>query len=161
MLTVTSISGNVFHDKGYAPPEEGDYERLRVPRSDLGKKRMRRRTDRGTDVALALEAGQSLRHGDVLSGGGRTIVVEQLPEKVISVRLKTSEASHMVLVGHVIGNRHRPFSARGDVVSFPIQARTELEVFGRLFSEIAGHVELSTEEVVFTPHAGADVHGHG
>ena len=41
------------------------------------------------------------------------IVVEQLPEKVITVKLKTKNMIDvMVLLGHIIGNRHRPISIK-------------------------------------------------
>lgn len=158
MLTITSVSGNIFHDKEYGALK--GYERLLVSRPELEKSRMRRRTDRGTDVGLALAPGTGLRHGDVLSGDGKTIVIEQMPEKVVSVRLKNNKIVPAVLVGHIVGNRHRPISVSGGVVSFPVQADSELGLFEGLFSGIIGEVELSIGEAVFTPHAGADVHGH-
>ena len=158
MLTITSISGNVFTDREYGSLE--GYERLLVSRPELEKSRMRKKTDRGTDVGLALESGKRLLNGDVLSCDGKTIVIEQIPEKVISVKLKNSRNEPLVLVGHVIGNRHRPISIKNDTVSFPVQADSELGVFERLFSEVINDVELSIEEVVFTPHRGADVHDH-
>lgn len=158
MLTITSVSGNVFHDREYGSLE--GHEILRVSRPELEKSRMRRRTDGGTDVGLALAPGAGLRHGDVLSGGGKTIVVEQLPEKVLTVKLKNSAVEPAVLVGHVIGNRHRPISVKDGAVSFPVQADSELGVFERLFAGMADGVELSIEEAVFTPHKGADVHDH-
>jgi len=163
VLTVTSVCGNMFHDKEYESPGGGAFERLRVSRLELEKSRIRRSTDGGTDVGIALVPGRRLRHGDVLSGGGKTIVVEQLPEKVISVRLKDGETPRvepLVLIGHVIGNRHRPVSVKDGVISFPIQSESELEVFEKMFAGVLGCIELSVEETVFDPHAGADVHEH-
>ena len=164
MLTVTSISGNIFHDKAYESLKDGNFERLKVSRSDLEKSRIRRQTDKGTDVGLSLVSGNILHHGDVLSNDEKIIVVEQLPEKVISVRLKnnkTSQVDLLVLIGHIIGNRHRPISIKNDVISFPIQADSELEVFQKLFAEVIDDIELSIEETIFNPHTGADVHDHG
>lgn len=164
MLTITSISGNIFHDRGYESLKTGNFERLKISRSELEKSRIRRLTDKGTDVGLALSSGEILHHGDVLSNNEKTIVIEQLPEKVISIRLrneKTSRVDLLVLIGHIIGNRHRPISIKNDIVSFPIQADSELEVFEKLFYDIINDVELSIEEMIFNPHTGARVHDHG
>ena len=136
MLAVTSISGNIFHDKMYGSLETGTFERLKVSRYDLEKSRIRRQTDKGTDVGLDLASGEILHHGDILSNDDKIIVIEQLPEKVISVRLKNKNMSRvdlLVLIGHIIGNRHRPISIKNDVISFPIQADSELEVFQNYF----------------------------
>ena len=160
MLLFTSVLGNIFHDKQYGSLAKSDYERLRIPRQDLEKTRIRKKTDRGTDVGLALERGKTLCHGDVLSGYGRTIVVEQTPEKVILARLNGCSTYHLVLLGHIIGNRHRPISMHDGVVAFPAQSHSELEIFERLFSGIDG-IELSAADTVFTTHSGANVHGHG
>ena len=159
MLTVTSISGNIFHDKRYEALGE-DCERLCMSRSDLEKTRIRKRTDKGTDVGLALEAGHTLNHGDVLSDENKTIIVEQLPESVIAVRLKSDRVDRLVLLGHIIGNRHRPISIKDNMVYFPIQTSSEIEIFEKLFSDMIDDIELSTEEMIFTPHAGADVRDH-
>ena len=122
---------------------------------------MRRKADRGTDVGLNLEPGLKLRHGDVIKNGDMKIVVEQLPEKIITVKLKNKKmADVMVLLGHIIGNRHRPISIQGDEISFPIQADSEKEVFTKLFHSIINHIDITVEEQIFSPQLGADVHEH-
>ena len=164
MLTVTSIAGNIFHDKGFESLKSEDLERLKVSRSEIEKSRLRRQTDRGTDVGLDLVSGKILHHGDVITNNEKFILVEQLPEKVISVRLKNKTLAPIdlfVLIGHIIGNRHRPISIKNDVISFPIQADSELEVFQKLFADIIDDIELSIEAMIFIPHTGADVHEHG
>jgi len=164
MLTVTSIAGNIFHDKGFESLKNEDFERLKVSRSEIEKRRLRRQTDKGTDVGLDLVAGKILHHGDVITNNEKFILVEQLPEKVISVRLKNKTAALVdlfLLIGHIIGNMHRPISIKNDIVSFPIQADSELEVFQKLFADIIDDIELSIEEMIFFPHTGADVRDHG
>ena len=165
MLRITSVAGNIFDGSGgFGALGEGDFERLVVSRAEMGRSRLRRQTTGGTDVGLLLEGGAALRNGDVLSGGPKPIVVEQLPEKVVTVRPRdgANAPESLALVGHAIGNRHRPISLEGGAVSFPIQADAELEVFEGLFARIvAGGVDLSAEERVFSPHGGADVHDHG
>ena len=161
MLEVNSPLGNIFLDEEFDDLKSGNFEKLKISRMELEKRILRRKTDRGTDVGLNLEPGVKLRHGDVIKNGDMRIVVEQLPEKIITVRLKDKKMTDvMVLLGHIIGNRHRPISIKSDEISFPIQADSEKEVFTRLFQEIINHIEMTVEERIFSPHSGADVHEH-
>ena len=161
MLEVNSPVGNIFLDEGYDELKNGNCEKLKISRMELERRILRRKTDRGTDVGLNLEPGVKLRHGDVIKNGDMKIVVEQLPEKIITVRLKNKKMTDvMVLLGHIIGNRHRPISIKNNEISFPIQADSEKEVFTKLFQEIINHIEMTVEERIFSPHSGADVHEH-
>ena len=161
MLEVNAPTGNIFLDEGFNDLKSGNFERLKLSRMELEKRILRRNADRGTDVGLRLDTGVKLRHGDVIKNRDTKIIVEQLPEKVISVRLKTeSRTNVMVLLGHIIGNRHRPISIQGDEISFPIQADSEKEVFTKLFQSIISHIEMTVKEQIFFSHSGADVHEH-
>jgi urease accessory protein len=161
VLEVNSPVGNIFLDEGFDDINSGNFEKLKISRMELEKRILRRKTDRGTDVGLNLKSGIKLRHGDVIKNGDTKIVVEQLPEKIITVRLKNKKMTDvMVLLGHIIGNRHRPISLKGDEISFPIQADSEKEVFTKLFQSIINHIEMTVEEKIFSPHKGADVHEH-
>jgi urease accessory protein len=161
VLEVDSPVGNIFHDKEFDDWKNENFEKLKISRMELEKRILRRKTDRGTDVGLNLDSGVKLHHGDVIKNGDTKIVVEQLPEKVIIVKLKNKNmADVMVLLGHIIGNRHRPISIQGDEISFPIQADSEKDVFTKLFQSIINHIDMTIEEQIFTPQSGADVHGH-
>ena len=161
MLEVNSPIGNIFLDEGFDYLKSGDFEKLKISRMELEKRILRRKTDRGTDVGLNLEPGIKLRHGDVIKNGDTRIVVEQLPEKIIIVKLKNKKMTDvMVLLGHIIGNRHRPIAIKNDEISFPIQADSEMDVFTKLFQGIINHIEMTIEERIFFPHSGADVHEH-
>jgi len=161
MLEITSPIGNIFLNKEFGDLKNKNFEKLKISRLELEKRILRRKTDHGTDVGLNLEPGVKLRNGDVIKNGDAIIVVEQLPEKVISVKLKTKNIIDvMVLLGHIIGNRHRPISIQKEEILFPIQADSELEVFTKLFQNIINHVEMSIEEQIFSPNSGADVHEH-
>jgi urease accessory protein len=120
---------------------------------------MRRRTDRGTDIGIVLERGSHLHHGDVLDVKGKLVVVEQLPEKVITIMLDNANTRQAVdkaaMVGHVIGNRHRPVSVGGGRISFPIQDESELAVFERL---LPTGVRLKVTTEIFVP--SGDSHHH-
>ena len=95
----------------------------------------------------------------------RFIVVEQLPEKVISISIKKNHSHDMVellvLIGHIIGNRHRAISIENGVISFPIQADSEVDLFKKLFHHIVDSIDLSVQEKIFRPHDEMDVHEHG
>ncbi len=161
MLEVNSPVGNIFLDEGFDDLKNGNFEKLKISRMELEKRILRRKTDHGTDVGLNLEPGVKLRHGDIIKNGDTKIVVEQLPEKIITVRLKNKKMTEvMVLLGHIIGNRHRPISIQGDEISFPIQADSEKEVFTKLFQSIINHIDMTIEERIFSPQSGADVHEH-
>ena len=161
MLEINSPIGNIFRDEGFDELKSGKFEKLKISRMELEKRILRRKTDRGTDIGLNLDPGVKLRHGDIIKNGDTKIVVEQLPEKIITVRLKNKKMTEvMVLLGHIIGNRHRPISIQGDEISFPIQADSEKEVFTKLFQSIINHIDMTVEEQIFSPQSGADVHEH-
>ena len=160
MLVVTSIAGGGGGGRGAA----ADLDRIRMSRAELEKSRIRKATEGGADVAVSLPHGTVMRDGDVLDAGGdRRIVVEQVPEKVATARPREGGGGAAAfLVGHIVGNRHRPISVSpdGTAISFPIQADSEIGLFERLFERVGGGVDLRVSEAVFRPHGGADVHGH-
>ena len=163
MLSVTSVAGNIA-DRHLAAryrraAAAGKCERLLVSRIDMERHRLRRRTDRGTDIGLVLEPGNRLHHGDLLAATEKFILVEQLPEKVLSISIKKDSIEKMVslaaLIGHVIGNRHRPIAVDHDAISFPVQAELEVDVFRKLLPE---GVKLKVTEQVFFPAGEVHVH---
>ena len=88
------------------------------------------------------------------------IIVNQIPEQVITVKIKENNQNIAILLGHIIGNRHRPIQIKDETIVFPIQENSELEIFQRLFKEIIGQIELKIEKTIFLPHTSADVHEH-
>ena len=160
MLSSVSIVGNIFTENGSHILKEKTFEKLQISRNDLEKNRLRRTTDKGTDVSIVLERGSKLQHGDILNHSESFIVIYQTPEKVITIKTKEDSFELMVLLGHIIGNRHRPISLEGRTVTFPIQAESELEVFQRLFTPIIGKIEMSIEEKIYMPDQRMNVHEH-
>ena len=161
MIEVNSPIGNIFLDEEFDELKSGNSEKLKISRMELEKRILRRKTDRGTDIGLNLDTGVKLHNGDIIKNGDTKIVVEQLPEKIITVKLKNEKMTDvMVLLGHIIGNRHRPVSIKRDEISFPIQADSEKEVFTKLFQSIINHIEMTVEERIFSPNSGADTHEH-
>ena len=157
MININSILGNIFKETS---SESTNFEKLVISRIDLEKRILRKKTDLGTDIGINLDSGIKLQHGDIIGNNETKIIVEQIPEKVISVKLKENNENIAILLGHIIGNRHRPIAMKDKVILFPIQDDSELEIFQRLFKEIIDHIELKIEEEIFLPHTSADVHEH-
>jgi len=161
VLKITGVCGNIFHDEKFESVDKSSLEHLKISREELEKNRLRRETDQGTDIGIILEPGMRLYNGDVLEDNGKMILVEQIPEKVLTVSFSEAQnADLQILVGHIIGNRHRPIAIHDGIVSFPIQSDSELEVFKKLFADVIDKIQLKIEEKIFSPHTGADVHEH-
>jgi urease accessory protein len=127
-------------------------ERIVITRLESERTRMRKSTDRGTDVALTLPQRTRLRHGDVIElSGSRMIIIEIEPEKVAAVRIG-NDARLATLIGHAIGNLHRPVKVGEDRVYFPIQSEDEVLMIRRQLAPL-GNVEVTTDIIVFEPEA--------
>ena len=157
MININSILGNIFKESNL---EKNNFEKLKISRIDLEKRILRKKTDLGTDIGINLDSGIKLQNGDIIGNDEIKIIVEQIPEKVISVKLKENNENIAILLGHIIGNRHRPIAIKDKIILFPIQEDSELEIFQRLFKEIIDHIELKIVEEIFLPHTSADVHEH-
>ena len=165
MLIVNTILGNMYKDDQLAKKiedskKQGKFRRLLLSRIEMEKTRLRKKTDDGFDIGFVLEPGTKLQHGDIISESDETILIEQLPEKTLVVKFKENRKDLFLLVGHIIGNRHRPISIRNETISFPIHDDSEMELFERLFHEVIHKINLSIDEQCFIPHTSMDVHEH-
>ena len=165
MLIVNTVLGNIYKDDQLAKKiedskEQGKFRRLLLSRIEMEKSRLRKKTDDGFDIGFILEPGTKLQHGDVISESDETILIEQLSEKTLTVKFKQNDKNLFLLVGHIIGNRHRPISIRNETISFPIHDNSEMELFERLFHEVIHEIDLSIDEQRFIPHTSMDVHEH-
>ena len=165
MLIVNTILGNIYKDDQLAKKiedskKQGKFRRLLLSRIEMEKTRLRKKTDDGFDIGFVLEPGTKLQHGDIISESDETILIEQLPEKILVVKFKENRKDLFLLVGHIIGNRHRPISIRNETISFPIHDDSEMELFERLFHEVIHEIDLSIDEQCFIPHTSMDVHEH-
>lgn len=169
MITISTVLGNVNNDTEFAKKFKklrgtANCELIKVSRSELDKTRFRKNTDKGTDVGMVLNDSSKLHNGDVLlSETERLVVIEQIPEKVISIKIKKTEKTEKILVtlGHIIGNRHRPIQIENDgKIIFPILSESEIDVFKKLFSSIIDQIDVKMEERIFEPQNGMNVHEH-
>ena len=168
MLTIMSVIGNIFDDKKLMTKfklmeSKKRCERLKIPRLELERSRIRKKTDFGTDVGLVLDSGTRLYHGDVIvSNTNKFIMIEQLPEKVISIRIKKlkKNPTGLIMLGHIIGNRHKPIVIDNDILYFPIQAYSEVDVFKKLLLDVVDNLEIKVGEQIFQPQHGMYMHEH-
>ena len=170
MITISSILGNIFHDKEWNEKfdqvnKTNNFETIKLSRSYLEKTRLRAKTNQGTDVGIVLNSGTKIQNGDVLlSNSDKFIIIQQNPEMVISVKKKDKTEANfdkiLILLGHIIGNRHRPIQIEDNKIIFPILSESELDIFKKLFSSIIDHIDMKIEERIFEPHGEMNVHEH-
>ena len=171
MITFNSIIGNLYHDsnlrKRYEEMSSQSLcESIRINRMEAQRVRMRKRSSKGTDIALTTTPGTRLRHGDVLMAGNeKMITIELEPENVAVVEVKDNIHEHdavqvPVTIGHAIGNLHRPIKLEGRKIYFPIQTDSEIEMFKKIFGRLLDHLEITQAKMVFEPEEGTDIHEH-
>ena len=166
-----SVLGNINNDKTFE--EKYDEmsarkvsETIKISRLESQRVRMRKLSDKGTDVALTLQPGTRLKHGDVIIlTENKMVVVGKEPEDVVMIQIRNNihEADIVeitVRIGHIIGNLHKPIKLDGNKIYFPIQADTELEMFKKLFEPINEHLDIKKKTMVFEQEDGAEKHEH-
>jgi len=170
MITINSILGNVkdaeFADQYEQLSRINSCEVIRIQRSESQRVRMRKTSDKGTDIAFTLPQGIQIRHKDVvLSSPNKMIIIEIEPESVATISIN-EEVGNLnsieipVRLGHTIGNLHRPLRIEGRNIYFPIQADTELEMFRKLLDPIIDHIKINKAHMVFEPEEGSHIHEH-
>jgi urease accessory protein len=101
-------------------------ERLSVAWSEASKRRLRRDTDAGTDVAIDVPRGTYLADAAVLFDDGECIVVvERRPEAALVVSFDPALPAaklveQAVRLGHAFGNQHVPLDVEGEEVRVPL-----------------------------------------
>lgn len=121
--------------------------------------RMRKPTDRGSDVAIILPAGSILSHGDVVAlSKDRMIVVEIEPEDVAVITVRPKDFRAAVLIGHIIGNLHRPVKVEGKKIMLPIQADDEIKFLKWQLSHVASGIRITKSKMVFEPEVESHEH---
>lgn len=178
MLTVTSILGNLKRDVKLNQiyieyGKRNKVENLVIQRAESEKVRMRKLTDKGTDIGFILPSRTHLRDGDVVFlDDNKIIVINLSPELVAIMRLKDplhgdrerkeerNQIDVAVKIGHTIGNLHRPLKIENGNIIFPIQTPDEVNLFLRLLSDLKDHVIIHSDIMIFEPDKGFDIHAH-
>ena len=172
MITVNSVLENVAQNEKLREEyktlcQRGQGEKITISRLESRRVRMRKTTDKGTDIGLILEPGTVLRNGDVLyHTKDKMIVIELEPENVAILTFKPETAMDdelfeiAVKVGHAIGNLHRPIKVDGNNIIVPIQADSEIELLNRVLALVLEHLTISNAKMVFEPDEGTHIHEH-
>lgn len=175
MITISSIIGNLYHDsnlrKRYEEMSSQSLcESINISRMEAQRVRMRKRSSKGTDIALTMTPGTKLRHGDVIMlANDKMITIELEPENLAVIQVKDNIHEHdddddavqvLVTIGHAIGNLHRPIKVEGRKIYFPIQTDSEIEMFKKIFGRLLDHMEITPAKMVFEPEEETDVHEH-
>jgi urease accessory protein len=112
MIRVEAVLGNV--SRGFVPPRGSEVDELPLTRWDAQKRRLRKRTRAGRDVAISLAHAGALRDGDVLYAGADATVIaaveagEVLVLTLAPVGSPADLALRALRLGHVLGNQHWP-----------------------------------------------------
>ena len=171
MIIIDSVIGNINNDKKLNEKydemsSKNCCERIKISRLESQRARMRKCSDRGTDLALILPPGIGLKHGDVIIlTDNKMVIVEIEPENVLMIEIKENIHEDDVLevpvrVGHTIGNLHRPIKIERHKIYFPIQADTEVEMFKKLFEPVNEHLDIKKRLMVFEPEEWMEMHEH-
>ena len=171
MISINSVVGNIHNDYDLAQKYNQMTvkqlsEIIQISRSEAQRSRMRKTSNKGSDVAIMLPQSVHIKHGDVLLlNNDKIIIVEIQPEKVAVISVKNNIASeHLfemaVKVGHTIGNLHRPIKLEHNKIILPIQAESELDLLKKVLGSIKDHIDITSTTMVFEPEEGADVHEH-
>jgi urease accessory protein len=181
MLTVTSILGNTKKDptlnqKYEELSKKNTVENVTIQRSESEKVRMRKTSNKGTDVGFILPSRTRLRDRDVVFlDDDKIILIELSPELVAVLSFKVSPLSSKyaggqnnnsdfinmaIKIGHTIGNLHRPLKLEENKIIFPIQSMDEIDLFLRLLPHIKDHIAIKTDNMIFEPDHGFDIHEH-
>ena len=198
MLTITTIIGNIkkdpqLHQKYEESVKKDTVENVVIQRSETEKVRMRKVSDKETDIGFILPSRTHLKDGDVVFlDDTKMIVIKLSPELVAILNIKNhlhnnhdhdhkhehehdhdhkheheheqtndNELTNVAIkIGHTIGNLHRPLKIENRDIIFPIQSPDEINLFLRLLSDLKDYIEIRSEQLIFEPDQGFDIHAH-
>ena len=192
MLTITTIIGNIkkdpqLHQKYEESVKKDTVENVVIQRSETEKVRMRKVSDKETDIGFILPSRTHLKDGDVVFlDDTKMIVIKLSPELVAILNIKNhlhnnhdhdhkhehdhdhkheqtndNELTNVAIkIGHTIGNLHRPLKIENRDIIFPIQSPNEINLFLRLLSDLKDYIEIRSEQLIFEPDQGFDIHAH-
>ena len=171
MIHIHKIIGNIhsnsdLNDKYQEMIKTGLVEKIEITRLESDRARIRKISDKGTDLALTLIPGSHINNGDVVMlSEEKMIIANRTPENVAMISLKGLMSQDQLFetaikIGHTIGNMHRPIKVVSDKIYFPIQSQSEVELFQTLLSNLINNIVIRSENIIFEPESGYDVHEH-
>lgn len=188
MEIIEKVLGNRADAAWAARLRDASVDWLELSQWDAQKNRLRKETEGGRSMAVALERGESLRDGDVLEWDENTrsaVVCRIRLCPVMAVDLTGLAAfgvdkavSSAVRLGHALGNQHWPAVVKNGVVYVPMTADEKVmsavmdthDIAGVTYAFLSGESVydlLSGEEarLLFggaeSPLSGHEHHHHG
>ncbi|HLE34392.1 MAG TPA: hypothetical protein VI698_00735 [Nitrososphaerales archaeon] len=171
MLTITSVVGNLRSDKKFGDAYKNlegkkKVERILLSRMEAQRSRMRKISDAGTDIAINIENGSMLKHGDILlADENKLIVVEYEQEDVLGFKIRDELSSERkttvaIKLGHIIGNLPRPICTKDGITYIPIQSESEVANIKNNLASIIDYIDIRHTKMVFEPEEGVEHHTH-
>jgi len=171
MIHIHKIIGNIhsdseLNDKYQEMIKTGLVEKIEITRLESDRARIRKISDKGTDLALTLIPGSHINNGDVVMlSEEKMVIANRTPENVAMISLKGLMSQDQLFetaikIGHTIGNMHRPIKVVSDKIYFPLQSKSEVELFQTLLSNLINNIVIRSENIIFEPESGYDVHEH-
>ena len=171
MIHIDKIIGNInsdshLKDKYQEMLRRDHVERIEITRLESERSRIRKVSDKGTDLALIMIPGSHINDGDVLLlTEEKMVIAKRISENVAIISLKGDISAdqlfeRVIKLGHTIGNMHRPIRVANGKIYFPIQSESEIELFRKLLFNLRDNLDIKSENIIFEPDPGYDIHGH-
>ena len=171
MILIDKIIGNINSDshlkEKYRDMLKSDnVEKIEITRLESERARIRKVSNKGTDLALTMTHGSHINDGDVVFlTDDKMVIAKRVPEHVAKISLKGNISAEQILetaikLGHTIGNMHRPIKITNNKIYFPIQSESEIELFQKLLSNLIDNIDIKSDNIIFEPESGYDIHGH-
>ena len=178
MITITKILGNIKKDSHLDQKyrdlfQKNLVENIMIQRSEWEKVRMRKTSDKGTDIGFILSPGTRLKDKDVVFLDNNKMIIVQLSTELVAVISFKSQSYYnnqnqnyfdliniAIKIGHTIGNLHRPLKLEENKIIFPLQTIDEINLFQKLLVDVKDHINITFDEMIFEPEQGFDIHEH-
>ena len=174
MISIENTLGNINADselkKKYDTySKDGRVEVLSISSRDRKKNKMRKITNKGTDIGITLVGKGMLASGDILvDDGKRMIVVDVEKDEAMVIELNEEEDESLMIkkavkVGHLLGNQHWGIIVKGRSIYVPIAidkvvmetviANGNLTNISIRYEELDQSILDSGDKPVITPHS--------
>ncbi|MGD1834111.1 MAG: urease accessory protein UreE [Nitrososphaeraceae archaeon] len=171
MITINCILGNIYHNSDFKLQYENmlkddKCEKIVITRSESQRLRMRKLSNKNTDIVLIFPKFVQIKHGDVIYfDKEKMVIVELTPEPVGIVQFLGAKDSTIVFniatkIGHTLGNLHRPINIKNNSIYFPVQGESELEMLEKAFHSLHHYVTIKIDKMIFEPDEGTSIHEH-
>lgn len=133
MRLCEAIIGNLEEPRWQESLQGARVAHLDLDEWELKKSRLRRTASDGTDVAVNLDRGTTLKDGDIVAWEPSerwAVVVKVHPKEVLHIRLEEAPPDQMIeramRLGHLLGNQHWPATVVGRSIYVPLAVSREV-----------------------------------